>query len=121
MNKTVRKLRVFNTVWLGLTCLVTLPWAGFVYAAPVVAAYFICRSSQTVKTQLVIAVGNVSLVYLLYSLWRFIRWKLSGNYDAQEALFYVFLLVEQWGISLLSMLITMGTCIAIRNLRTPYV
>lgn len=63
------------------------------------------------------AVGCLSLCYMLFPLWEFMQWKRAGHWDAQEGLFYVFLFVKQSAISMVSILSAYGLSLAIRNLR----
>lgn len=68
-------------------------------------------------SQVGVAVGCVSLLFTGYFLIRFVCWKAAGNYDAQEAIGFLFLFIYQCGISLAAMVFTWCFCAACRNLK----
>lgn len=118
MNGTTRYLFLANAVWLGCICFFTFPLMGILCAAPVILVCIRCRKSTNARLHTALTCGNVSLLYMLYELWRFHAWKTAGNYDAQEGLFYLFLIVKQCGISTVAMLLPIGLMTAYRNLKS---
>ena len=118
-QKRIRIVRRCCGIWLALLFCITLPWGGFVYAAPVILAFFITRH-RSMRAQIGIAAGGLSLLFMCWQMWSFYSWKAAGNYDAQEGLFYLFLLVYQYTISALAMLLTWGLLVARDNLSRPY-
>ena len=72
------------------------------------------------RAQLTIAAGSLSLLFMCYQMWSFYSWKAAGNYDAQEGLFYLFLLVWQYAISVLAMALTYVLLVARDNLSREY-
>lgn len=119
MNKKARIIRQSCGIWLALLFIITLPAAGFVYAAPVILAFFLARG-RSMRAQLTTAAGSLSLLFMCYQMWDFYSWKAAGNYDAQEALFYLFLLVRQYTISALSMALIYVLLVARDNLSRKY-
>ena len=119
MNRMSRIIRRCSGIWLALLFIITLPAAGFVYAAPVILAFFLARG-RSMRAQLTTAAGSLSLLFMCYQMWDFYSWKAAGNYDAQEALFYLFLLVWQYAISALAMALTYVFQVAKENLSREY-
>ena len=119
MNIKIRIIRRYSGIWLALLFIITLPAAGFVYAAPVILTFFLARG-RGMRAQLTIAAGALSLLFMCYQMWNFYSWKAAGNYDAQEGLFYLFLLVWQYAISALAMVLTYGLLVAKDNLSREY-
>lgn len=74
------------------------------YAAPVLLAYRVTRRKNRCS-QVSLAAGCLSLLFSVYFLIRYVCWKAAGNYDAQEAIGFVFLFIYQFGISLVAMLL----------------
>ena len=118
-QKGIRVVRGCCGIWLALLFCITLPWGGFVYAAPVILGFFITRR-RSMRAQIGIAAGCLSLLFMCWQMWSFYSWKAAGNYDAQEGLFYLFLLVWQYTISALAMLLTWGLLVARDNLSREY-
>ena len=119
MNRMSRIIRRCSGIWLALLFIITLPSAGFVYAAPVILAFYLSRG-RSMRAQLTIAAGSLSLLFMCYQMWSFYSWKAAGNYDAQEGLFYLFLLVWQYTISALAMVLTYVFLVAKENLSREY-
>ena len=119
MTPTAILIRRCCGIWLALIFIITLPSAGFVYAAPVILAFYLTRG-RSMRAQLTIAAGSLSLLFMCYQMWSFYSWKAAGNYDAQEGLFYLFLLVWQYAISVLAMALTYVLHVASDNLTREY-
>ena len=118
MNKYTRPIRVACGVWLLILCIASFPW-GLAYAAPVILAHAVTRRKDWC-CQVSLASGCVSLLFSVYFLIRYVCWKAAGNYDAQEAIGFVFLFIYQFGLSLVAMLLTWCFCAGYRNMSTPY-
>ena len=118
MNKYICPIRRVCGVWLLIFCIFSFPW-GLAYAAPVLLAYVVTRRKDWCS-QVSVASGCVSLLFSVYFLIRFVCWKAAGNYDAQEAIGFLFLLIYQFGISLAAMVLTWCFCAGYRNLSGPY-
>lgn len=119
MTPTATLIRRCSGIWLALIFIITLPSAGFVYAAPVILAFYLTRG-RSMRAQVTIAAGSLSLLFMCYQMWSFYSWKAAGNYDAQEGLFYLFLLVWQYAISVLAMALTYVLLVARDNLSREY-
>lgn len=118
MEKYTGRIKGACGVWLALVCLLTLPLWGVVYAAPVLLAYAIAWRKDWCS-QVAVAAGCVSLLFMCYVLWEYACWKAEGNWDAQEAIGFLFLFIYQCGISLAAMVLTWCFCAGYRNLSRP--
>lgn len=103
-------------IWLLLVCILSFPW-GLVYAAPVLLAYAVTRR-RSWCSQAALAVGCVSLLFMVYGLVSHLLWKAAGNYDAQEGLTLLFIGIWQYLISAVTMTITWLFCAGYRNVST---
>lgn len=113
MERHAKPIRTISGIWLLLVCMLTFPW-GLVYAAPVLLAYAVtCRRSWC--SQVALAAGCLSLLFMLYCLMRFTLWKAAGNYDAQEALDLLFIAVWQYPISVATMIVTWLAALAYKT------
>ena len=117
MNKYTCPIRAACGVWLIIFCFFSFPW-GVGYAAPVLLAYIVTRCKDWCS-QVSLAAGCLSLLFSVYFLIRYVCWKAAGNYDAQEAIGFVFLFIYQFGISLVAMVLTWCFCAGYRNLSAP--
>ena len=113
---SVRKLRRACGIWLLLVCMLSFPW-GLVYSAPVLLAYAVTLR-RSWCSQVALAVGCVSLLFMVYCLVCHLLWKAAGNYDAQEGLTLVFIAIWQYPISAVTMTITWLFCAGYRNVST---
>ena len=102
--------------WLLLVCMLSFPW-GLVYSAPVLLAYAVTRR-RSWCSQVALAVGCVSLLFMVYGLVSHLLWKAAGNFDAQEGLTLVFIAIWQYPISAVTMTITWLFCAGYRNVST---
>jgi hypothetical protein len=69
------------------------------------------------NAQYAVVAGGLSLVFMCYPLLKFVLLKAGGNYDAQEGLFFLFLLIWQYAISTFTMLLTYCFFAAKNNFR----
>ena len=59
MNIKIRIIRYCSGIWLALLFIITLPGVGFVYATPVILAFFLARG-RSMRAQLTIAAVHIS-------------------------------------------------------------
>lgn len=118
MENTAKFVRKICGLWLLVFGIVSFP-LGLACAAPVLLAYVVTMRKDWCS-QLAVAAGCVSLLFTGYFLMRYLLWKAAGNYDAQEAIGFVLLVVFQCGISLVVMVLTWCFCAGYRNLSRPY-
>lgn len=116
MERFSRHIRRACGIWLLLVCILSFPW-GLVYAAPVLLAYAVTRR-RSWCSQAALAVGCVSLLFMVYCLVSHLLWKAAGNYDAQEGLTLLFIGIWQYLISAVTMTITWLFCAGYRNVST---
>ena len=71
----------------------TLPLGGVFFSVPVLLAYGATRRLERWPAQGAVAMGCISLLYMVRPLVEFALWKRAGNADAQEpiALLFIFL------------------------------
>ena len=115
MKTATSSIRLYCAIWLAVVCFFTLP-TGLLCAAPVLLA-FLCTKRRSMNAQYAVVAGCLSLVFMCYQLLKFVLWKAEGNYDAQEGLFYLFLLIWQYAISTFAMLLTYCFFAAKNNFR----